>query len=187
MKIMHHFVFRNRLNLVFLISFFAILSWKNNVNAQSLRTFTSYAENFSIGLPSSWEKKEKYMGTTVIALSPVENSSDTFRENVSVVTEKLPVSMSNEKYLELSLQNIRKMLTDFNMISQGNAVLSGKQGKWIKYTHRMGQIKILTLQFFALTSDRAYVITCTTAPNTFDQYKGQFRKIIESFQIGVGH
>ncbi len=140
-------------------------------------------DGFSICFPEAWEQKEGFMGTTVMATSPMETATDEFRENVNVVLESVPRGTALPDYFSLSLGNMRKMMTDFEKHEEGEATLDGQPAKWMVYSFRMGEVNLKTLVYFTVRGKRAYVITATASPETFDQYRPKFEEIIETWRF----
>ncbi len=138
---------------------------------------------FSIIFPKDWEIQESFMGTSVISRSSLENEADQFKENINVVVEKLPKDMGLDEYLELNLSNMYKFLTDFKEIEKGSVELSDNDARWLIYTGQLGQLDMKALVYFTIKGMRAYVITCSSSPNSFEEYKDRFKEIVNSFQL----
>ncbi len=123
------------------------------------------------------------MGTSVMSLSPLENSSDQFRENVNVVVEKLRKEMSLDDYMSQNLANLPRFITDFKEIGSGNTRIGDVDAKWLAYTGRMGTSSLQFKQYFMVRDDRAYVITGTATEESYPHYENVFEQTTESFQF----
>jgi len=134
-------------------------------------------------LPEDWEMKEGLMGTAVISLSPQENSGDQFRENLNVSYEDLPGDMSAEEYFKLSEPAMTKMLTAFQQYENGRVSINEADAKWIIYGHSMGNLNLKVLTYFLVNNGRGYVITCSSTPEQFSNFKKKFQKIADTFQF----
>lgn len=145
--------------------------------------YHSKEKGFSIRLPKEWERREGIMGTTVIALSPQEGPADQFRENVNVFVEELPRTISLEEYSTLSLANLRKLMTDFQELGTGEAVIGKATAVRRISSYRMGQFSLKALAYSLVKGRRAYVITCSSEAEQFDTYLGKFEDIAESFRL----
>lgn len=139
-------------------------------------------KGFSIKFPQDWETKKGVMGTVVMAFSPQEGTSDGFRENANVVVENLPQTFTLDQYTELSLSNMRKLLTDFQMQENGDTTIGGLSAKWYIYTHRAGSVTATVLQYFLVKGLRAYVISTAAEPGQFSKYKPTFEEIAQTFR-----
>lgn len=140
-------------------------------------------KGFSIRLPETWEQKEGFMGTTVMTLSPKETATDAFRENANVAVEAVPRGTTLPDYFSLSLGNMRKMMTDFKKHEEDEATLDGQPAKRVVYSFRVGEMNLKTLVYFTVRGKRAYVITATASPETFDDYRPQFEKITQTWRF----
>jgi len=140
-------------------------------------------DGFSIRFPAEWEQKENVMGTAVMALSPAEGEADTFRENVNVTVEKLQSPMDLEKYLELSMANLKKLLAAGQAPEVSDATLGGEKAKRVVYQTTMGPIGVKGALYVAVKGRRGYALTCSATPDSFDAYKARFEEIAGTFRF----
>jgi serine/threonine-protein kinase len=161
-----------------------LLGWGlNGFASNELSKYYNKDKGFSINLPSMWEVKEGFMGTTVLALSPQENPSDQFRENINVVVAELPKKVALEDYVQANVTNMSRLLTDFQVHEKGQLILSNTDARWVIYSHRMGTLNIKVLVYVLVQGRRGYVITCSAAPEQFPKYKSKFEEIVQSFKF----
>lgn len=140
-------------------------------------------KGYSIRFPDGWEQQEGFMGTDVMALSPMEGAADQFRENVGVTVENLRSTMTLEEYAAAALQGMQKLCTDFEKLDEGDAVLEDGNAKWIAYSFRQGQVKVRAVVYLRVRGRRAFVLACTASPETFEQYRPQFETIARSWRL----
>jgi hypothetical protein len=145
-------------------------------------TFVSKEKKFSVTFPKDWEIKENFMGTTILALRPAA-ANDVFRENVNVVTEDIPKTMTVEEYFSASLDGLKKLLTDFAEIEKGESTINGRKLKWLTYRHRMGQLKLEVLVYCAVKDGRGYAITCSTVEGGLEKWRKPFEQIVGTFKV----
>ena len=145
--------------------------------------YYSKEKGFSIRLPKEWERKEGFMGTTIMGLSPQEGPADEFRENVNVFVEELPKALSLEEYSSLSLANLRKLMTDFQEHETSQTTVGDAGASRLVSSHRMGQYDLKVLVYWLIKARRAYVITCSAEREQFDAYLGKFEDIVKSFRF----
>ncbi len=136
-------------NIIFFILLFFILL--QNGYSQEAYSYYNVDDGYSLILPIEWEQKEGYMGTSVIALSPQENISDRFRENVNIVVEKLPYQMSLYEYFDLNIINMQRFLSNFIQHEAGQKEIDTYDSKWLIYLHTINQINIKVLVYFFVT------------------------------------
>ena len=155
----------------------------NGCSRREAGRYYSKDKGFSIRFPDKWETKEGFMGTTILAVSAQEGPADTFRENVNVYVEELPRVYSLEEYWQLSLTNLRKLMTDFKEYDSGKATIGGEEATWLIYSFRMGTVKTKVIVYALVKGRRGYVITCSAGPDKFDEYKTTLEEIAESFKF----
>jgi len=137
---------------------------------------------FSLACPQEWETRA-VMAAAIVLLSPQEGPADTFRENVNVVIEKLPAKMSLNDYQRGSMNTLRRILTDFKIHEQSAVTIGGAEARRLVYSHRMGMVKIKVLVDILVRERRGYSITCSAAPEQFDEFRGRFEEIVQSFRF----
>jgi hypothetical protein len=145
--------------------------------------FYSDEYGFSIVFPKYWELQQQEMGAVVIALSPEEGSRDDFRENIAITVEDVADDATLEKYFELSQKNLKSYSKDYKLLYKNTTWLSRKPAMILGFTYTMSGLKLKVLQYYCLNNKKAYVITCTALPHTFDRYEEKFLKIIRSFRF----
>ncbi|MCC5829386.1 MAG: DcrB-related protein [Phycisphaeraceae bacterium] len=145
--------------------------------------FYSREHGFSIKGPEGWERLPGEMGTEIMFLSPMEDEDTEFRANLNVVVENLPKEMDLSAYLQVALDQLSKVMTDFQKLDQGEVTIADKPGKRLEYTHRMGVFRFHVDQYFVVHSNRAYVITCTAVEGTLDDYRDEFKAMLDSMQF----
>jgi len=145
--------------------------------------YTNKEKGFSIKFPADWERKEGMMGTAVLALSPQEGTADQFRVNVNVTIEDLPKTLSLDEYVAAALGALRKVLTDLEEHENSAMNVAGTPAKRLIFSHRMGAIKVKAMQCVLVKGTRGYVITCSAAPDQFDNYRPKFDEIVQSFRF----
>ena len=65
----------------------------------------------------------------------------------------------------------------------GDLTRETDEAKWLIYSHRMGTVNLKVLQYIMVRNLRAYVITCSAAPDTFAQYQAKFKAIAQTFRF----
>ncbi len=148
-----------------------------------LTRYESTRHGFSIQIPATWQFKEGYMGTLFIAISPLDDSLDEFRENVNVTVEKLDRYISLDEYMKISVRNMARMLTLFKEEETGRRKSDAGEVSWILYTHRQGIYHIRGLATIAIEGNQAFVVTCTAESDRFMKYRSLFELMSKSFRL----
>lgn len=145
--------------------------------------YVSTKDKYSIVYPEGWELKEGMMGTSSIALSPQEGETDTFRENINVVVERLPTAMSLDRYHDANVTELKRILGEDAEIDVADVELGDVNARRLDYSMTMGQLRTRALAFLAVSGKRGYVITCSALPDTLDRYRGTFEEAAETFRF----
>lgn len=141
------------------------------------------AKGFSVVFPATWEIREGYMGTAVIAINPEHSDSDAIRENVNVYIEEQGKSLRLDEYYALSLENMRKYLNDFTVRKEGRSSIDGHDARWFICTHTQGRVTLRVISYLLIKEHRAYVITCSASDAAFKPSMATFDSIARSFRL----
>ena len=133
--------------------------------------------------PDSWEVHSNWMGADLAGLSPQEDPTDEFRESLNVVLENLPALMTDEEYVERSLDVLRNGLlvpasTSFTRTRVGN-----RDGYHVHYQASIKDRLMDNDAYIVINGGAAYVITCSSEVGTRDGFKPTMDAIIATFAI----
>ncbi len=136
---------------------------------------------FSVVFPETWELGEDQFGLDVVALSPLGDLADKFRDNVSIASSVMPTPLDSDAILDHNLPSMMNVITDFKVLDRGQQTIKGVDASWLTYTQTQGIFK-LKVKLYALPgSERAYLIYCTAEATAFEQFEAPFQKIVGSF------
>lgn len=138
---------------------------------------------FSIVFPKEWNKDEGYKGTIIRAVSPIKSFNDIIPASVSVIIDPLKQDMTIEKYIELGFVLLKKGLSNIKEYESGKLLIHDKKALWFIYSYDIGKIQVKALVYTILKDKKAYVITCLSEKNRFEEYKNEFNKIAQSFKF----
>ena len=164
--------------VLFLITSFSVFGQKKEWN-------TLNEKDYSIQHPKSWElNKSGQMGTSFILLSQLSSDSDTFKENVNLIIQDLSAyKIDLNKYVEISKAQIKKLITDPNIVSSTRMKNKGVEFHKIVYTGKQGVFDLKFMQYYWVQNNKAYVLTFTSEKAEFDNIKDIGEKILNSFII----
>jgi len=137
---------------------------------------------FSINAPNGWDKSDTSlmgMKATVI-FSPPEGTSDEFRENINIVTEKIG-NKTAEEYLDLSRVNMKSMLTELKEIDNGTKEINGHTASWMRYSHSYMGYPLEVKVYILIADEIAYVISCTCKKGEMENWEKQFDDCVATF------
>jgi len=144
---------------------------------------TQQGTGYQISVPANWDVQRSYMGTDIIALSPLESSDDPFRENINVAIEEIPTGMSLLDYYKRNLEVMEDLLVEFSTSDEKNATVGGQMARRLRYTHVAGELDLDVSAYFITLGNRGYAITCSALPESFDRYDLAFQSVVNSFAL----
>jgi eukaryotic-like serine/threonine-protein kinase len=145
--------------------------------------YANYNQGFRVDYPQNWSKenREDFWATGVVFSSPLENDTDQFKEQVSVLVEDLPQNLALAEYTQQSLAEI-KQLSDPTIGNAQSIVLGSKEGRQIIYQGEENGRTVQRMQTWSIDGSRAYVITYTAIPESYDDYLPTVERMIKSFE-----
>jgi len=143
-------------------------------------TFT-YTARFTFEVPAGWETARDVGPMRAIALSPLEGTTDTFRENVNVVLASVPDGMALDTYAQQDLRQTRQMLPSMEVLEVGAGSIGELPAHRRVYEHDYNGRRLRAVQYMVLHEERAYILTGTALASTFDEYEEIFEQVIRSF------
>jgi len=150
--------------------------------------FLNFVDNlkygFSIKYPSTWEKKEKLRDFIVVFLAPLENESDKFRENLSLMVSNLFMqTMDLSDYVNFSIDQLREAILDFRLFEKTQTKISKIPAYKIVYSGKRKQMNIKIMQHYAIKRNKVYLITYTAEKDKYEMYLKSLQKMIKTFKI----
>ena len=140
---------------------------------------------FSILFPDSFELvHDGRYGTEFILFAPIQDSTDKFGENVSLIIQNLKGrDLDLKKYTTLSEGQVRSQIKNGKVIS--SETLKGADGEFQKiiYTGQQGDFNLYTEQYYFIRNEKAYVVTFTAALPEANKYKAVAEKVLASFKV----
>jgi hypothetical protein len=151
------------------------------------KTFQNTAfsgKKYTLTFPSTWEANDTgIMGTDRVGLSPLEDANDIFRENVTVVLENLPSSMTDQKYLDLTIKSLTKAFGLSEGVAFSKVRVGAQEGYHLRYAFQMGQQALDNDVYIVVRKGSAYILTCSNAKGKRDVFKPVMDATIASFNI----
>ena len=148
-------------------------------------TYSDATYGFRIQYPPDWSEQAGTAGSVVAFLSQPQGPSDDFRDNVNVLVQDLPdPSTSLQQYTDLSIRQGPDVIDGFKLLSSGPSVLASRSAERVTYLGRPGGRDLKFEAVWLVEKGRAYVVTYTATPDTFDSLEPMAEAIIESFRLG---
>lgn len=162
-----------KLLITFLMMFASVITWQ---------TYTDNINHFSIKYPAEWKRQTGV--NTIAFLSPKENDTDPFQENVNLMLQDLSQQpMTLDEYTELSKKQVTDNLGASAIVSLKAVTLAGQAAKEFVYNMDYQNRKLKIKQCWLIKNKLAYLITYTADPSKFNQYESTATEIINSFKF----
>jgi serine/threonine-protein kinase len=153
-----------------------------------LVVYESSTYGVKIKHPSDWvavEPEDKYIKAAFY--SPFEGDSDLYAENIMILIETLPFNMKLADYTNLSINNMKKSVSDLEIIESGASALAGYAAHRIVFTFTIVDYEDINAKGMALWTikdKKAYMIMYGAESGSYDKYLQTAQAMIDSFEIG---
>jgi len=140
---------------------------------------------YSIQYPGNWElNKPKQLAPSFFLFSPLSSVQDKFKENVNLVIQDLAnQELDLDKFVRISEEQIRTMITDGEIIESKRISLNGIDFHQVIFTGRQGLFKLKYDQYYIIKKEKVFILTLTCEATEFDKYKETGEKIMNSFSL----
>ncbi|ELS00402.1 serine/threonine protein kinase [Xenococcus sp. PCC 7305] len=144
-------------------------------------TYINANYGIKVEYPQNWTIQETddplYPG--IIFLSPEENNTDNFLEQVKFSVERLSIILSLNEYTE---EAIKEIATSNSIIEPPKKItVANREGRKVIY---QGQDGLKRLEVWTIRNQKAYIATYTAETDKFGKFSKQADKIIQSLEIG---
>lgn len=171
---------------LFLLVFCAALISCGGEAPSDSKTFDGQAftgSGYTINVPEGWSTRRNMMGADLFIMSPQDDDTTTFRENVNVVLENLPAGLSHEDYLTATRQQMRGLIGDAEIVEEAVTV-NGLDGTRIRYPLTMGAHNGDNDAYIFTSGNAAYVITLSMVEGEGRElWLDRLRAVAETFRL----
>ncbi len=146
------------------------------------KIYQNTKDKFVLQYPETWNLRENNLNTIVSILSPLISKTDTFAENINIVSEQVGSNdMTLDQYYALSEANLKKYFNDFKLLRNEKTTLSDLPARMVVYYASQNNLKLRTTQIFTLKDGTAFIITLTNLQTEPNQNMEEMLKMISSF------
>lgn len=141
---------------------------------------------FKYDVPNNWILDSTGTnGTTFFIYSEASDANDKFRENVNLLVQDLSQypGMNLEKYTEISLNQIKSMITDSKIQKSQTNYSPPRPYHHVIYTGKQGVFNLKFEQYYFISDNKAYVLTYTSEEKNYLNYLVSAQIILNSFRI----
>ena len=161
------------------------------LNKDTYADFTDYSNSsyqFELKYPQIWDRKDiddPITGEVVSFTSPLESSTDLFREKLYITVEYLPSdSATLEEYSQTVIKRIEQTKdNELQVYKEGRTKVEDSPARAIVYSRQQGEIKLRQMEVFTIKNDRVYVAIYTAERAKYSKFLDTAEKIIDSWKI----
>ncbi len=157
-----------------LLLFIQIFSMEN--------TFPHYKTNsgvFSFNFPKGWSIQEINL-STVLVKAPLQKE---YVPRFSLMFQVMPSNVTENQYLEISLQQLRSIYPDFKLVKTEKTIISGQNAVTIeeKYTEKGNVLRGYSI--ILIDNNVAYTINAIALERKWIEFWKIFQIVKKSIQI----
>lgn len=138
--------------------------------------------DFKLDVPEGWANQKDIQGVDVMFLAPPSKTGGS-QANVNVISGDLDPGMTLDTFFTLNLNGLPAELSSFKQEDTGSTTINGFDTKWVRYTHKVGDLEIRVLQYFFVKDNKGYVVTLSALGSAYDNYSSTFDKTIKTFSL----
>ncbi len=168
---------------VFLALLFSPLAPTAVAASTDIALFSNPEDGYSIVFPKDWQTQANYLGTSVFSTSPQSGPLDDVSENINIVAEKFTTPITSDQYFQANLTSMKRILKNLNILESAPVNVGGFTAVRAVITHDVNHRTQKNISYFLATGGRAYVITCSAEPQTFDAFKNVFDSVVATFKM----
>ncbi len=142
---------------------------------------------FKIVYPNDWtvqEAEPNSMGLVAGFLAPGEDM-DNPMDYVTVQIENLPPEqkITLDEYTRSILKNLESTYPDFQILSEGNMIMSEETAHVIAYSMTDQQTPYQIILAYVIRDNRAYIITYYARAEKYSNFENAAKEMINSFEL----
>jgi hypothetical protein len=147
--------------------------------------YVNLGQGIRIDYPAKWRHTEQNSpaGFMVGFISPQEDPSDTFCENINLYIQPIPPGMSLEQYVKANLDGMRQ--APFVYQQNQKTSIAGFDAYRLIYTGPLSGMGLSGkyMQFLFLSGTKGYVLTYTAQMGHFDTFLPTVEQMISTLAI----
>lgn len=187
---------RSKILLVIMIPVLSFMACKSNAKKEKsafsdIKTFIEDHpglqkgnNTYTISTPDGWKRKDTMISGVQIARieSPLDGPGDTFRENITIVTEDAS-HMDLKEYIAANRKSMETQMPAVKFLTEENITIGVEPAIAMNISLPYSGYDIRNTEYFLVKNNIGYVITCTATSTTFNTYQPTFIKCVNTFSI----
>ncbi len=157
-------------------------------NAPNWNKYVDKTARISMKYPISWQQEDIHnvvTGEDVIFISPQQNSTDKYRENISIRIETLTNPQTTlSSYTQSTIAEIKKYYQGAKIIESSSVTLAKRPANLVVYTGKdENSLPIKNLEVWTIDRGKAYILTYKAEPQQYYQFLETTLAMINSFEL----
>ncbi|MBO3458819.1 protein kinase [Aetokthonos hydrillicola Thurmond2011] len=161
------------------------LHFKEPDNVLIYKTYDNSSYGIKIKYPETWSVQNlenPITGEVVTFWSPKKSQENKAQENLTIkVLENYSGTL--DQSTDLFKSEIKKNLSDAQIIEQGSTILANKAAGQLVYTGKNDGKSLKNFQVWTLKGDRVYILTYTAAIDDYNKFMQTAEAMIKSLEI----
>ncbi len=140
---------------------------------------------YTIKYPENWEMNYTgQFGLSFVVISPAEDASDKFRENISLVIQSMKNDDSSlEDFVGDNTAQIMEMIEDSKLLNNNESKIGNQVYREVAYSGKQNGLEIINTQRYFYHDGLAFVLTYTCQQGKQDKFNGIAKELIESIKL----
>lgn len=153
--------------------------------ASSTERYENAEHGFAVDYPSSWGLDKSPAGKPLAQFFALESLDDQLPANVNVTFEELPLDFTPRQYMDIGLEQLKRLTSDFEQVGRAELEVGGMPGASLEYIGRFEGAPSSGhfYQVAVLDERRAFVFTYAGGEDNFDTYRADAESIINSLEL----
>ena len=165
--------------------FCSSLAFAQNTSIQDTSWRSISRKGYRVSYPSSWRiDTSRHMGIDIFFVSPVENQTDKFRDNLNVLVQDLRgEGISLDSFVVVSQQQVMSLLNEGRILQNRRVSENGLTYHLLSFIGVHGQFHLQSDQYYFMKDETFYVVTFTVEEGKQHLYGDIEGRMIASFRL----
>lgn len=143
--------------------------------------------NLRMKYPTDWTLNKDFPSSLAFFISPKDNETDDFLENVSIVVQDITDNPKNlEEYTDVYLKHLNFILKRMKITESRKDKLSKTSAYRIVYELEGSQGISIFTQVWTIRDNKVFIITGASTVNQYESFKKIFEAMLKSFMFIKG-
>lgn len=147
------------------------------------KLYRSSPVGVEIEYPDFWEVAENKSEKSVAFATPLEGYSDTYRDNVTIVSYPLTEDseLAFDHYVTSYVEALPKEISGYNLVSEGEYPVGSYDSYRVVYEGETDEGELRLNQTFIANGDRVYIYSYIAEPKSYDYFNTNSEIMLSTF------